>query len=118
MQKIFYFFFLLPLGINSCDNHVKVEPGKQQVSDLKIHIFLNDTIKTKTGEQGYGYDVLKNGTVYIHQPIIPAVAGNQGFSSESHAQKTAEFVVYKIAHNIIPPSVSYEELDSLGVLDQ
>jgi hypothetical protein len=65
---------------------------------------------------GFGYDILKNGSPYVHQPMIPAVPGNDGFSTEEKAGKAAAFVIYKIQHNILPPTVEVRELDSLGVL--
>ena len=43
--------------------------------------------------------------------------GNAGFSSEEKAAKAGSFIVYKIRNNILPPSVTPEELDSLGVLN-
>jgi hypothetical protein len=68
------------------------------------------------GTQGWGYDILLNGEPHIHQPHIPAVSGNQGFKSEAAARKAANLIVWKMKHNIMPPSISTEELDSLGVL--
>ncbi|MFN8145020.1 MAG: DUF4907 domain-containing protein [Bacteroidia bacterium] len=65
---------------------------------------------------GFGYDVLMGGKLYIHQPHIPAIQGNKGFANEANARKAGEFIVSKLKRNIMPPSVSKEELDSLGVL--
>jgi len=65
----------------------------------------------------FGYNILKNGKVFIHQPHIPAVAGNKGFSTEAKARKAAAFAISKIEKNIIPPTITAAELDSLGVLD-
>jgi hypothetical protein len=76
-------------------------------------------IEVKTfqeGTQGWGYDILLNGQPHIHQPHIPAVSGNQGFKDEAAARKAANLIVWKMKHNIMPPSISAEELDSLGVL--
>jgi hypothetical protein len=64
----------------------------------------------------YGYDILKNGRILIHQPQIPALPGNEGFKTEEKAEKVAEFVIHKIRQNIFPPSITIQELDSLGVL--
>jgi len=46
---------------------------------------------------------------------MPAVQGTSGFKTEEYAIKTAELVISKIKHNIIPPTVTLSELDSLGV---
>jgi hypothetical protein len=66
-------------------------------------------------DKGYGYDILMNGKPYIHQPYIPAVQGNQAFTTIEDAQKMGNFVNYKIKKNINPPSVSVKELDSLKI---
>lgn len=78
---------------------------------VEIKTFSNDA---KLG--GFGYDVYLDQKLYVHQPHIPAIAGNKGFSSPENAKRTGEFVAFKIRHNIMPPSLSPDELDSLGVL--
>lgn len=65
----------------------------------------------------YGYKILMNGKTLIHQPHIPALPGNEGFKSEEDARTVAEFVIQKMRANVFPPTVSVEELDSLGVLN-
>ncbi len=67
-------------------------------------------------EQGWGYKILNNQNLFINQPVIPSLPGNAGFSAEKHALKTAEYIVYKLENGIFPPSITPEELDSLGVL--
>lgn len=66
-------------------------------------------------DKGWGYDVLMDGKVYVHQPYIPAVSGNRSFRSKEDAEKTAALMMYKLKNNIVPPSLSVEELDSIGV---
>ena len=88
----------------------------QNVAPLRIALFNNDTMKSDNQIKGFGYNIYKDDALYIHQPSIPAVPGNEGFSTEAKAKKAAEFVAYKIGHNIMPPSVTPKELDSLGVL--
>ena len=74
-------------------------------------------IKTfNTANIGWGYDIYIDGKLYIHQPNTPAVSGNQGFKTEESARKTATLTVFKIKNNIMPPSISTHELDSLKVL--
>ncbi|MEO7263715.1 MAG: DUF4907 domain-containing protein, partial [Ferruginibacter sp.] len=88
----------------------------QNVASLRIKIFNNDTARSNKPIKGFGYDIYIKDALYIHQPHIPAIAGNNGFSTEANAKKAAEFVLYKLDHNIMPPSVTPEQLDSLGVL--
>jgi hypothetical protein len=80
-------------------------------ANLEIRTFNNEP---QLG--GFGYDVYLDQKLYVHQPHIPAIAGNRGFSTQENAKRTGEFVAYKIRHNIMPPSLSPKELDSLGVL--
>ena len=64
----------------------------------------------------FGYDILLQGRPYVHQPSIPALPGNEGFTTRERAQRVAELVVKKIRNNEIPPTVTIEELNSMGVL--
>jgi hypothetical protein len=75
-----------------------------------------DIVTYKVDTLGWGYDILLWSSRYVHQPSIPALPGNRGFAEDSLARKAAEFIVKKIRNNIIPPSVTIQELDSLGVL--
>jgi hypothetical protein len=67
-------------------------------------------------EQGWGYQILKNGKPLINQPNIPAVQGNKGFSTKEKAEKTGQFVISKIYKGQFPPMVTTQELDSLNVI--
>lgn len=67
-------------------------------------------------DTGWGYDVFVDGDRLIHQPYIPVIQGNKPFDSERDAKKVAELVADKIRMNTIPPTVSYRELDSLGII--
>ena len=67
-------------------------------------------------ENTFGYNILQDGKVFIHQPHLPGLPGLRGFDTETDARKAAELMVHKIRRNIMPPTVSPEELDSLGVL--
>ena len=84
-------------------------------AEMEIKVFKNDS-GAGANLKGFGYDVYLNQKLYIHQPNIPAVSGNTGFNTEEEARKAGELIAYKIKHNIMPPSVTAKELDSLGVL--
>lgn len=66
---------------------------------------------------GWGYKIFDNGTLFINQPHIPAIQGNKGFSTKEKAEITAQFAILKMEQGFVPPTISPEELDSLGVLD-
>jgi len=81
--------------------------------------YKNAEIKSeiiKTQGNTYGYDIILNGSVFIHQPNIPGLPGNKGFSSIDKAEKVADFVINKIRNNIMPPSITMDELNKLNVL--
>ncbi len=83
--------------------------AKMKKTKIEIKIFQNKEIS------GFGYDIILDGHIYVHQPNIPALPGNNGFSSEENARKVAGLVSYKIRNNIMPPTVEVKELDSLGI---
>jgi len=66
---------------------------------------------------GFGYQILKDGKLVIDQPTIPAIQGNQFFSTREKAQKTADYLTEKLKKGIFPPTLAVEELDSLDVLN-
>ena len=74
------------------------------------------TIKTyNTANTGWGYDIYQKGKLLIHQPHIPAIAGNKGFSTEAEAKKIGTLMQKKIEKNIMPPTIEIKELDSLKI---
>ncbi|HEY4800316.1 MAG TPA: DUF4907 domain-containing protein [Bacteroidia bacterium] len=83
---------------------------------IDIQVFNNDTIKQEPKLTGFGYNILIYDAVYNHQPHIPAINGMRGFHTKEQAHKAAELVVYKIRNNIMPPSLTPQELDSMGTL--
>lgn len=74
-------------------------------------------INTFQDENGWGYDIIREGKILIHQPHRPGLPGRNGFDSEEKARKTAELVRHKLENNMMPPSVNTAELDSIGVLN-
>ncbi|MBI5217954.1 MAG: DUF4907 domain-containing protein [Bacteroidia bacterium] len=106
------------LSLSKCSGNNKTdrEEIKQNQSKKNPYAKAQIDIKTfKTDTLGWGYDIYIYKGLYVHQPHIPAINGNRGFNSEADARKVAELVVNKIRKNSMPPSVSINELDSLGV---
>lgn len=91
------------------------QPHTKPSDNLTFRVFRNDTLKSQESIGGFGYDIMMNGRLYLHQPMIPAVQGLKTFNSEKDAKKMAEFVLTKIKNNIMPPTVSISEIDSLGI---
>ena len=71
------------------------------------------TFKVITTDNGFGYDIYSGEKLSIHQPIIPGLPGNNGFKTAAEAEKVALLVMYKLNNNIMPPSVTKEEMDSV-----
>ncbi len=115
--------FLLLLFFSSCTQQPKEEAVKhaealstsssKSVSVFSLAIFLTDSAQPNLG---FGYNIIMDNHIFIHQPSIPSIAGNKGFSSKQKAEISAKYIIYKLEHNIMPPSVTPRELDSLGVL--
>jgi hypothetical protein len=61
----------------------------------------------------YGYDVLADGRLLIHQTSIPAMPGNEGFKTKADASKVAQLVIGKIKKGEMPPTVTIEEMKNL-----
>lgn len=73
------------------------------------------TYKVIQIEENWGYEILIDNKLYIHQEKIPSIPGNLPFQTVEDAEKTAKLVALKIKKGILPPSVSAKEIDSLGI---
>jgi len=68
-----------------------------------------------TQGSGYGFAVYRQGLKVIDQPHIPVVQYLQAFATEMDAGRVAELVKRKLEENSFLPTVSLQELDSLGI---
>lgn len=64
----------------------------------------------------WGYDIYDNNKLIIHQPSIPALPGNSGFSTKKNAEIVAKAVIEKIKKGEYPPTISIDEMKKLGVI--
>lgn len=112
------FMLFVFAGLPATSLSVEKVAGKQEIKQqnnpyakaeitIKIIPSINNT---------FGYDIFINGQSALHQPHIPALPGNKGFTTKERAQKVAEFVVKKIRKNNMPPTVSVDDLNKMGVL--
>lgn len=98
-----------------------VNPQPDSTATTKTSPAITDTSITvkvfKSGPplKGFGYDILHNGSVYVHQPHIPAIPGQRDFDTEQQALAVGNLMADKIRKNTMPPSVSVEELKKLGI---
>ena len=108
------FIFVGVFEISSANETVGKKEVKQQNNP-----YANSEITIKTIpsiKKTFGYDILLQGKPFVHQPNIPALPGNKGFTTKERAQKVAEFVVKKIRKNEMPPTVTSDDLNNMGVL--
>jgi hypothetical protein len=81
-------------------------PEIENTEDLTLNVF------EKNG--GWCYEIYVNDKRFILQESIPGVPGKQKFTSKNDAKKCGELVIKKLEKQEMP-SVSRNELDSLGI---
>ncbi len=109
MKHFVSFWLLVVLMVLSCQRTAKIQPSKVNGYDtIRYKVYRVDS--------GWGYDILINSKVFIHQPFIPGVQGRFVFLTSNDARKTAILMIHKMLTQRGLPAVTYEELDSIGVL--
>jgi hypothetical protein len=61
----------------------------------------------------WGYDILVDGRMKIHQPSVPGFPGNEGFKTSEGAEKVAKLVIKKMKKGEMPPSIDEKEMKRL-----
>lgn len=64
----------------------------------------------------FGYDILSDGKLLIHQTNVPGQPGTDGCKTKADAEKLAAFVMEKIKKGEMPPTVSSTELQELRII--
>jgi hypothetical protein len=111
---ILFIFAGLPGTSISADKTTDVKEVKQEKNP-----YANAKITIKiipSANKTFGYEILLSGRPLVHQPTIPGLPGNEGFTTKERAQTVAEFVVKKIRNNEIPPTVTIDDLNNMAVL--
>ena len=109
-----FIFVGVPITSMSANETVAKKEVKQQKNPYaKAQISIKIIPAAK---KTFGYDILLHGRPLVHQPNIPALPGNDGFTTRERARRVAEFVVKKIRKNEMPPTVTIEDLNNMGVL--
>lgn len=60
------------------------------------------------GSEGWGYDILVNDSLFIHQEYVPVISGKHGFAKKEQAEKTANLIINKIKTGQIPVITRFE----------
>lgn len=71
-------------------------------------------VATFRAESGWGYRIEGKEKVYIDQPSIPGVEGNQSFGTKEEAMRVGNLVLEKLKEGK-NPAVYLHELDSLRI---
>jgi hypothetical protein len=115
---LFISFILLCLaGAPVCavneDSKEKPKQPDNPYADAEISIRIIPSFNNT-----FGYNIIVDGKLLVHQPHMPARPGNEGFSTREKARKVADFVARKIRRNEMPPSVTLDDLNKMGVLQK
>ncbi len=90
-------------------NVPETKPISRQVSQVAPAIF--NSVIYPVGK-GFGFDIFKNGKVYIHQPIIPTWQGWHAFSTKASADAVASLIITKLKTKNFRFLLEKSEVDS------
>ena len=121
-------FSILLLLIFSCNGKKQNQHKETELTGNSESVFQIDTSKYSVrvfeiepggnNSEGFGFELTmkSSGNLKIRQPNIPAIQGNQPFITEEDARATAMLMINKLEKGIMPPAVTVEELDSIGII--
>jgi len=95
---------------NQSNKEIIIEDHR--ISNNKLYQFIVITSINNT----WGYDIIKDNKLFIHQTCIPGLPGNEGFKRKSDSEKVAKLVIEKLEKGEMPPSVTLEEMKELNIL--
>jgi hypothetical protein len=106
---IFSLLFLVSFCFQTCHGPVSRDHSR---SDAEKKVTLSVTAFKSDSSDTWGYEILIDKKVYIHQEYIPALEGNQSFKTKRDALKVGRAVMLKIK-NLKSPTLSKEEVLTL-----
>lgn len=59
-------------------------------------------------EAGWGYDILVNDSLFIHQESMPVTGGGQGFAHKEWAEKASRLIINKMENGGHPRLTSFD----------
>lgn len=119
-MKFIYLFSILILC--SCNKESKeiAQIQNSVITTVQENVIQTDKVYgfnvIQNADNTFGYQIYKDGVKVIRQEYMPAVPGNNGFKTETQAKALATLVINKLKNNIMPPTVSVEEVDSINSL--
>lgn len=113
-------FLILVISVlffTSCTNKNESEVEKEDipVSQEKKSAYTYKVYLLQ--DVGWCYQIFKGSKLMIDQKHIPAVPGVLGFSTEQQAEIAVQFIMKQIEAGNERPSVTPEQLDSIGAID-
>lgn len=118
-SRFFILFLFVAVSCSYTEEYKGEDGGNSSIEldnirgeEYSYHVYQLDSTDEKSG---YGFDILLNGKLFIHQRNVPAPEGMHAFDSEKNAIAVAKLIIRKLEKNIIPPTASVRELDSLGI---
>lgn len=87
--------------------------GGQPASTMGAPTITHRVIDAPNGT--YGYEILVDGKLFVRQTTVPGRSGVEGCPARQQAEALAALVESKMLSGAMPPSVSAEELVSLGL---
>ena len=97
------FLILAIIGFSVKTSSKKVNDGMLKVESVPLHVAT-----------GWGYEILVDHKVFIHQEYIPAIAGKKSFLNKEDAMKTAALAIGKLVKGK-QPSITIADLTALHI---
>lgn len=111
---LFFFAVFASASGQSPDNVVIKNTSPTSKKESTEIVYYYKLISVPTNK--WCYDIYKSNKIFIHQTTIPGQPGTDGFKSKSDAKKVALLVIEKLNNGNMPPTVTKNEMEILGVL--
>lgn len=105
---------LLIVSIIATISHSKKSPGSQKTGTSAMEMPASISLKVYPIDNGWGYKIYVDSTLYIFQETIPGFSGETKFKSQTDAMACGELVINKLKNKKVP-FVSKTDLDSLKI---
>jgi hypothetical protein len=115
-QVILLFAIAMSLTLNAQTKTSLSHKMKKDTAGVTNNTASNTYTIIPAQNKTWGYDIYIEKRLFIHQPGIPGLSGNEGFKTKADAEKVAKLVIGKIKKGEMPPSVTIDEMKKLKVL--
>ena len=127
----FLFVGFLALGCSESEIQDSATPAVHSIArnslnplpDSQSAVASNDTLTEEISYQlipginnTWGYDILVDKRISIHQTTPPGMPGNEGFKTKAGAESVAKLVISKMQKGEMPPSITVDEMKKLKAI--